>query len=412
MLDFLAMRPRVVIPFAMLAILALILLGSGTFRTTDAELGAVEVRRGPLEVWSVYEGSIESRSQENVMSTLGGPVTIVELAPEGSRAQKGDLLVRFDSSQFERDVLRLERDYALARAELSGLENAKLPLELRDLETRLADALTLKDSEEQYLADCKQLTSEGLMSEQEVKQQELKAAAAEAQVEGLRLQLELTQKYLHPSALERARATLASAEQELSLARKQLENCIVQAPVDGMVVYKPVHVGAEFRTARVGDTIYRNQPFMALPDMSKPLVQCDVPESELSRVKTGSPVAVVPVAYPDLRLEGTVESVGSMAQTLAGRPEWQRYFHVVIGLDTSDAKLRAGMSVRAYVLSSSEPDVLQVPRASVGWDGDTPYCEVLRGGRKVRRALKLGAANEQYFQVVSGLEAGERVVTR
>lgn len=406
------MKRRAVIPLALLAILALILLGSGTFRTTEAERGAVEIRRGPLEVWSVYEGSLGSRSQGNVMSALGGPATIVEIAPEGTGVKAGDLLVRFDSSQIERDALRLERDHALARAELAGLENAKLPLELRDLEGRLADAQTLRDSEQQYLADCRQLLSEGLMSEQEVKQQELKAAAAESQVDTVRLTLDLTRRYLHPSALEKARAALASTAQELDMARKQLENCTVRAPVDGTVAYKPVHIGAEFRTARVGDTIYRNQPFLALPDMTKPIVQCDVPESELSRVRVGSRAVLVPVAYPDLRLEGTVESVGSMAQSLAGRPEWQRYFRVGIGLRESDDRLRAGMSVRAHVLSASEADTLQVPRASVLWEGDAPYCEVLRGGRKVRRDLQLGLANEQYFQVVSGLEPGERVVAR
>ena len=406
------MSRRIAIPVSLFSILVLIVLGSGTFRASDRELGIAEVKPGPFEVWTVYDGSLESRVQQDIMSFMGGSAAIMELAPEGSAVREGDVLVRFDSSQAERDVLRLERDYAAAKAEFESLSKAKLPLELRDLEVRLGDARANYSSEEQYLTDCRQLQKEDLISEQEVKQQELKVQAAKAAMDGLEFQLDLTRKYLHPSALEKAQSAMASAEQELNLAKEQLKNCAVRAPADGMVVYRPVHVGGEYRTARVGDTLYRNLPFMALPDMSKPVVQCNVPESELSLVRVGSEVQVVPVAYSDLKLAGKVVSVGSMAQSVAGRPEWQRYFRVTIGLADSDTRLRAGMSVRAYILSYANSNSLAVPRTAVQWDNETATCEVVRGGRKDRRELQLGMANEQFFEVLKGLEPGERVVSR
>jgi HlyD family secretion protein len=370
---------------------------------------SVTVARGPLEVWSVYDGTLESRSVKEIMFLSGGPAAIVELTPEGAPVKRGDLLVRFDSAQIESDILKLERDTALARADLESLENAKIPLEIRELEVNLASASGEFESEQQYLEDSRQLLEEGLISEQEVRQQEAKVAAARAQKERLTLQLDLTKRFLHPSARERARATLASAEQELRLARERLAHCTMTAPVDGMLVYKPVHVGAEYRTVRVGDTIYRNQAFLALPDMSAPLVFCDVPESELSRVSVGAEVVIVPVAYPQLTLAGVVESVGSMAQSMAGRPGWQKYFRVVIGVRDSDERLRGGMSVRASVRSFSNPQALCLPRRAVQWNGATVWCEVLRGSVRQRREVKLGQANEQFFEVLEGLEAGERV---
>lgn len=406
------MKRRFVIPVSLFSILVLIVLGSGTFRAGDRELGIAEVNAGPFEVWTVYDGSLESRVQKDIMSFMGGSAAIMELAPEGAAVREGDVLVRFDSSQVERDMLKLERDYAAAKAEYESLSKAKLPLELRDLEVKLGNARASYSSEKQYLTDCRQLQEENLISEQEVKQQELKVDAAKATVAGLEFQLDLTCKYLHPSTLERAQAAMDSSEQELNLAKQQLQNCTVRAPADGMVVYRPVHVGGEYRTVRVGDTLYRNLPFMALPDMSKPVVQCNVPESELSLVRVGSEVQVVPVAYSDLKLAGKVESVGSMAQSVVGRPEWQRYFRVTIGLADSDLRLRAGMSVRAYILSYTSSNSLVVPRTAVQWDNETATCEVVRGGRKDRRELQLGMANEQYFEVLKGLEPGERILRR
>lgn len=406
------MRRRVAVPVSLFAILLLILLGSGMFRSGGREKNVFEVRPAPFEVWTVYDGSLESRVQKDIMSVMGGSAAVMELAPEGAQVREGDVLVRFDSSQAERDVLKLERDYAAAKAEYESLSKAKLPLELRDLEARLGDARVTRASEARYLEDCRQLRGEMLISEQEVKQQGIKVEAANAQVDNLEFQLDLTRKYLHPSALERAEAAMVAAEQELTLARKQLDNCTVKAPADGMVVYRPVHVGGEYRTVRVGDTLYRNLPFMALPDMSKPLVQCNVPESELSLVRVGSDAQVVPVAYPDLKLRGKVESVGSMAQSVVGRPDWQRYFRVTIGLVESDARLRSGMSVRAHILSYAALDAMAIPRTAVRWENDRPSCEVIRVGRKIRRDLQLGTANEQFFEVLKGLEPGERVVSR
>ncbi len=406
------MKRSHIVPLSLLAILGVVFLGSGTFRAGDRELGVSEVKAGPFEVWTVYDGALESRVQKDIMSFMGGSAAIMELAPEGAAVREGDVLVRFDSSQVERDVLKLERDFAAAKSEYESLSKAKLPLELRDLEVRLGEARISRDSESRYLDDCRQLLEESLISEQEVKQQELKVEAGKKQVENLEFQLDLTRKYLHPSALERAQAAMESAEQELNLAKKQLRNCSVQAPSDGMVVYRPVHIGGEYRTVRVGDMLYRNLPFMALPDMSKPVVQCNVPESELSLVRVGSDVQVVPVAYPDLKLSGKVESVGSMAQSVVGRPDWQRYFRVTIGLAGGDERLRAGMSVRAYILSYASSNSLAIPRVAVKWENETATCEVIRGIRKDRRELQLGMASEQYFEVLKGLEAGERVVGR
>ena len=77
------MSRRTVIPVSLLFILLLIILGSGTFRADDRDLGIVEIQTGPFEVWTVYDGSLESRFQKDIMSLLGGPAAVMELAPRG-----------------------------------------------------------------------------------------------------------------------------------------------------------------------------------------------------------------------------------------------------------------------------------------------------------------------------------------
>ncbi|MBN1268617.1 MAG: efflux RND transporter periplasmic adaptor subunit [Kiritimatiellae bacterium] len=404
------MSRKFVLPVAVLGLAAAGFLLHGAFRPDQHAAAGVRVEKGPLTVWTDYAGQLEARRVETIMSRVPGSAVIVELAPDGAPVKKGDVLVRFDSSQVELDLVSLEREYALARADHESLTRAQFPIEIKDLEMQLLEAEATYDAEKQYLDGSRDLLKEELVSEQEVRQQELKVEQVRAKVDKLRTQLELTRQFLHPSQTERAQAALLAAERQLALKRQQFENCTVRAPDDGLVVYRPLHVGGEYRTARVGDTIYRNQPFMYFPDMSDLIVHCYVPEAELARVAAGSECSMTPLAYPDLKLAGRVESVGLMAQAKPGLQAWQKYFHVVIGLEGSDERVRTDMSVTARIFSYHNPAAVLIPRAAVHWDGGTAHCRVRRGRRTELREIQLGRADAARYEVLAGLEPGELVV--
>jgi multidrug resistance efflux pump len=190
------------------------------------------------------------------MSGFHGTATIIHIAPEGVRVKKDDVLVRFDSSALERELVKLERDVTLAGLELNGLEKAELPLELKNIEAELTKAELDYETESQYLKESINLSKEGLVSDQEIKKQKLKVDEITAKFNTLKLQKKLTEEYLHPSRIEKAKATLASAEQELTLTRGQLDKSIIRAPMDGVTSYRPINVGGEFRVVRIGDTVY------------------------------------------------------------------------------------------------------------------------------------------------------------
>lgn len=368
------------------------------------------VVKGPLTVWSDYEGRLEATRVVMIMSRFRGNATVVELAPEGTKVSKGDVLVRFDSSSLEREVLKLERDCALAKSELDSLEHAELPLELRDLEMELMETRSTLSAEQQYLDASFQLAKEGLVSEQEIEQQKLKVSEITTQLETLKLKMQLTKEYLHPSALKRAQVKLTSAKQELKLADQQLQNSVVLAPSDGVVIYKRIYIVTEFRTIRIGDSVFPNQPFMVLPDMNDFVVHCQVPEGELSRIRKGKNVFIRPLAYPGVRLRGVVETIGSTAQNLPGQPGWQKFFHVVIGLKDTDSQLRPGMSVTAHILSYQNLEAVLIPRTAVWWEAGKPFGKVLTGSSQETRQLKLGMGNEKSYEVIEGLKPGDKVV--
>lgn len=380
-------------------------------RTEPVPVDEAVIDRGPFSVWAVYEGTMQARRVEVVMSTLAGSASVVELVPEGAGVEAGDLLVRFDDAHLRRELLVLERDETLARSGLESLQRAKLPLEIQDLSLKLAEVTQQLGAEEQFLEDSEELLAEGLISPFEVAQQGAQVDQLRIRFEALTRQKELTEQYLHPAEEARAEATLQAARQALMLAREQLDACVVTAPVAGRVAYLPLHISTEYRTARVGDAIFKNQPLLSLPDMTDVVVHCQVPEAELARVNPGAEVAVVPVAYPDLRLSGRVETVSTVAQRLPDHPAWQQFFRVVIALEEPDPRLRSGMSVYAQVLSYARDESVRAPRAAIQWRGEESFCRV-RGAARTEevRPVVLGWANATHYEVLGGLAPGDRVV--
>jgi len=368
------------------------------------------VTQGEFAVRSVYDGKLESRNVVTIMSQFNGTATVVELAEEGSSVSKNDLLVRFDDAQLERDMVRLQKEYDLAKSELNSLVNAKLPLELRELETKLAGARAELDAEDAYLRDSISLGKEDLISEQEIHEQRRKVEGIKSRLRTLELQYRLTKQYLHPSQIDSARTKLQSAEQALNLAKRQLQATEVRAPKDGVVVYKPLHISGEYRTVRVGDNIYPNQPFMVIPDMNDFVVHVDVPESELANVVKGRQAFIRPLAYPDLTLPGTVETIATVAQALPGHPGWQKFFHVKISVDEIDPLIRPGMSVTTYVVSHYKKTAVLIPRRAVSWDQGKALARIVNGHTNSMRQLTLGPANDTYYEVLNGVEPGEEVL--
>ena len=274
------------------------------------------------------------------------------------------------------------------------------------------EARTEFKGEDRYLKDIIELVNEDLVSPQEVEQQREKVREHRTRVESLELDLKLTEEYLHPMAIEKAKTSLASAKQSLALAIRQLKDSVIRAPSDGIIVHIPLHIAGKFRTIRIGDTVYANQPFMMLPDLSDLVVQIEVPESELARVKKGAEAAVRLLAYPSLSLRGTVEHISTVAQNVPERPSWQRFFLVVIDLDGVDARIRPGMSATANILSYHNSTVTLVPRNAVVWEGDQALVTIDRLNRTEKIEIKVGMANSTHYEVIEGLLPGEAVLLK
>ena len=171
------------------------------------------------------------------------------------------------------------------------------------------------------------------------------------------------------------------------------------APADGVVTEKLVVEGT-----RVGP----DQPLYQTASLSPVWLIAEVQEQDLGAIRPGEPVRASFVAFPGRTFEGTVEFVypSLTAETRTGR--------VRIVVPNKDESLRAGMyasvEIDAAVGRASGP-VLAVPSSAVLDSGTRQAVLVEKGeGRFEPRQVRIGARGDGVYQVLEGLEAGERVV--
>lgn len=377
----------------------------GAFRTA-------KVTRGRLIVWNHYSGRIGAEKVVSISSDLGGPAVIVYLVPQGARVRKGDVLVRFDSADEERDLVKLKQDDATAKSELNSLVNAELPIDLADIKTKLAKQQHKVEQENKFLQDSETLQKQGLLSQEELDQERGVAQSEDDKLTQLQQQLALTKEYEDPAKIEQAKAKVAAADEALHLGEQQIADSTISAPVNGVVTYKPLNIASEYRSVHLGDTVYKNQPFMILPDTHELIVDCEVPESDFDEVSPGMTVVINPLSRPDMAFNGVVQSIETVASSAPDLPSWQRYFHAVVRLEGENIPLYSGMSASVNVLSYDKDGVVLMPRAAIHWNNGHPYA-LERGMLGVReQSLELGHSDDTYYEVLGGAAPGDTVLVQ
>jgi multidrug efflux pump subunit AcrA (membrane-fusion protein) len=185
---------------------------------------------------------------------------------------------------------------------------------------------------------------------------------------------------------------------ELEKKRQPQKTMRILAPQDGFVVEKNVTEG---QMVDAGMKIYR------LADLGLVWVQADIYEQDLAYIKLGQEATVTLSSLPDREFRGRVTyiypNVDEKTRTARVRMEFHNpgYF------------LKPGMFATVKVVSELEPSVLLIPDMAILRSGEkTTVFVALDGGKFDPRTVTLGppAENDEY-QVLSGVSEGERIVT-
>ncbi len=210
------------------------------------------------------------------------------------------------------------------------------------------------------------------------------------------LNLALAEEPFRPVDFEIIRAKIGQAETAVELAQLQLGYTIIEAPLDGVVAEMYIDEG---------DMVGNSTP-LGLVLSQEIEVKLNIEESRLAQIETGQAVSLRVAAYPGLEFPALITNVAPHADSNT------HTFAVTVTPLDKEGQLRSGMFADTTVLAAEKDNTLLVPVSAVmSIDGQSTVYAVTTDGTVEQRAVVIGLSNKHQVEILSGVKAGESVVT-
>jgi HlyD family secretion protein len=205
-----------------------------------------------------------------------------------------------------------------------------------------------------------------------------------------------------------ATANVAQATAAVERAAEELANATIRAPIRGTVLSRDVEVGSP--VSSILNLGANATLVMTLGDIERVFVRGKVDEADIGRVRLGQKARITTETFRDKVFEGRVTEISPIGV----EKDNVTTFQVEVSIDNPGKELKANMSANAEIILEQFPDSLLVPEAAVVYDAQkNAFVDVVDAGAKTGRrrvSVKVGVGNGTRMQVLSGLNAGDKVV--
>lgn len=298
----------------------------------------------------------------------------------------------------------------IAKAELDGYEtrfkNAELTLSNAQLGITSAKAtltnaeIGLKNAEENYkTAQVSLANAEVALSNAQASYDTAQASYQTAQTSYniIANQAPSENTRRAKDALDAAKASKASIDAQLATYQKTLQDAIIKAPISGTIAQ--CNVKENTVLAQGGAA-----PFVII-DLSSVNIEVHVAEQLMPSLRVNDEVEVKVATLGQDMLKGKITEINPVANQ-------DGTYTVKIKVDNKDDKLKSGMFAEVYFTKNKSVDTVVVPREAVLTKDDQHYVFIFDNGLAVRRDVELGVDTGELIEIVSGIDAGDHVVTK
>ena len=369
----------------------LLVRGNSSRLRIDARTISVgEVARGEFNDYIRVTGQVQ-------------PITTVQLSPleagvverlvveEGASVHKGDVLVELSNTSLTLEILNSEAELAekqnILRNTLISMEQQKLDLRLDKVQLDLdveRKRRTWQQNEELYRNNL--IAREDWLQSKE--DYELAAKKRE-----LNIERQVQDSLYRTVQIEQMEDNLENMKRNMQLIRQRIGNLQVKSPIDGEVGLLDVVLG---------QSVTSGQKIGQVNDLSDYKVEAQIDESYIDRVRAG--------------LDATFERQDT-AFTMRLRKVYPEVRNGQFRADFTFAgahprNIRSGQTYYLHLELGQPTDAVIIPRGSFYQSTGGAWIYVLapEGDRAYKRQIRIGRQNPQYYEVLEGLEPGERVI--
>jgi HlyD family secretion protein len=427
------MSPKKILTIVGVAVVGAAVIAANLWYARDTSPGVTveTIKARDLEAIVSASGKIQPKRLVNISAETPGRV--VELAVnEGDRITKGQFLLQIDPKSLR---TRVDSGTASLEAAAAALDQSRQSVETARVQVEQAT---------RNLARQRELWSQQLTTREALERAENELRAAESAFQEREKQVSA-----QSARISQERAGLESARYDLSKVR-------IESPIDGIVTRRNIQQG---ETAVIGTMNNAGTVLLTLADMSVIQAEVEVDETNIPQVSLGQPASIVIDALPERTFHGKVTEIGNSPIQAPGGTAGSRQatnFKVVIVIEGDIPDVRPSFTCTADITTATRKAVTAVPIAAVAvreliYDDasgqivreqrtgrrrrprsegsmmdpvasaaelpagqtrkETEGVFVMRNGRAEFVPIKMGIAGEQYFEVLSGLKAGDQVIT-
>jgi HlyD family secretion protein len=384
---------------ALLLIVGVVALSAARGGNKGVEVRMEPVQKRDLVASVTASGKVEPRTKVDLSADITG--RIVRLAvKEGQMVSKGQFLLEIDPAIYQAAVQRQDAALAAARAE----------------------AVRAKASYDNALSQYNRLN--------QIKQSN-PTLIADEEIERLKTTAEVNH-----AAYEAARHNVAQTEATVRDARSSLAKTVIVSPMAGRITRLNVELG---ETAIMGTLNKDAATLLTISDMSVLETLVKVDETDVARISVGDSAIVEIDAFPDTTFVGKVVEISNssvISPTTGQQADQAVDYEVRVQLLDPPPETRPDFSTTAKIITATRNAVLSIPIIALTVREHEPNenrdsAQVALGRRAAKevgkrdvegvfvvgsdskvtfRPVKIGIAGEEYFEVMSGLTDGERIV--
>ena len=206
--------------------------------------------------------------------------------------------------------------------------------------------------------------------------------------------------------LDAIRAQIQQVEANMKNDEEVRKQSKVEAPISGTVVSLGVHQGQMLNPGQT--TLLR------IADLSKMTVQARVSENDVPRLRPGMDASFVTPGLPGKRWTGKLNQIMPLPIDDSAQQGKQSYYTVLFDVPNPEHDLMTGMNANVEFILAENDNAVTLPACLVP-DAKLPDQTLIvldASGKQAERNVVLGLRNAHTVQVVSGLQAGERVVVQ
>jgi HlyD family secretion protein len=364
---------------------------ASTLRVNGETLSISEVRSGEFNDYIRISGQVQPMTTIQISPQEGGIVQEI-LIEEGSKVKAGDEILRMSNDNLDLQILNSEAELAekenLLRNTMISMEQQRLSVQQEKLQLQI-EVKRLKRKYEQ---------SKALYEEKLIAREEYLMAEEDYQIAAGRLELvkeRATQDSLYRSVeISQMQESLENMRLNMQMIRKRKDNLTIKSPIDGELGLLDVVLGQSIASGmKIGQ----------INDLDSYKIEAQIDEHYIDRVSAGLEArferqnetfeAVIRKVYPEVR---------------EGKFKADFRFN-----GEQPVNIRTGQTYYLNLQLGQPESAVLIPRGTFyqKTGGKWIYVVSPEGGKAVKREIRIGRQNPQFYEVLEGLEAGEKVIT-